>query len=108
MSKKYYFVYEQIGKRIREKRDSLDLSQEDLASHLDLTRSSIANMESGKQQIYIHQLCEIAEKFQVSLDDLLPDSEWIANVNDDDQLKSKIDGAMPEKSAKNITRKLDL
>jgi transcriptional regulator with XRE-family HTH domain len=50
------------------------LTQDQLAGRTDsLTRSAIANIESGRQRVALHQLVEIAEATGRALVDFLPD-----------------------------------
>lgn len=65
-------LYSEIGKRIRTERDALGFSQIDLAAEIGLTRTSIVNIESGRQRLPIHVLYAIAEALAVSVRDLLP------------------------------------
>jgi transcriptional regulator with XRE-family HTH domain len=53
-------VYQAIGSRIAIMRGLLDITQNDLSSKLTLTRASLANIETGRQRILVHQVQEIA------------------------------------------------
>ena len=68
--------YSAIGRRIAEKRRGR-LTQEDLAKRLFLTRTSIINIEKGRQQILVHTLVDIARILDVPPGDLLPDDSGI-------------------------------
>jgi transcriptional regulator with XRE-family HTH domain len=68
-------LYVGIGRRIREARTKLAKNQSDLARDVELTRSSIANIEAGRQKILTHSLIRIASFLDVPVDDLLPDAE---------------------------------
>lgn len=74
-------LYADVGNRIRERRDELGLTQQALASAVGLSRTSITNIEQGRQKLLINTLFDIAETLEVSIADLLPDSE---NGADDD------------------------
>lgn len=55
-------LYQQIGRRIRRARESLNMSQEDLARRLDYHSSAtISNFEAGQRKISIADLQQIAE-----------------------------------------------
>jgi len=54
-------LYEESGKRIKKYRKLRNLTQDQLASKINLSRTSLANLESGRQQILLHHLYEIAE-----------------------------------------------
>lgn len=63
--------YEAVGRRIREARKG-KITQEALASLVSLTRTSIVNIEQGRQQLFVHTLVDIARALQVPIADLIP------------------------------------
>lgn len=70
-------LYAEIGRRIREhrihaRRDGKKMTQERLALALGLTRAAVSNIETGKQQIYIHTLFRIADVLRVDISNFLP------------------------------------
>jgi transcriptional regulator with XRE-family HTH domain len=65
-------IYVIFGRRLRELREKNRLPQEELAAFSGLTRSSIANIENGKQRVMLHQLIKFAEALRVDLDALVP------------------------------------
>ncbi len=73
--------YAELGSRIRKARLTLNLTQEQLADLLSLNRTSITNIEKGKQKMLIHTLVDLAGKLKVSLDDLLPKKTRAAKVS---------------------------
>lgn len=72
--------YAELGSRIRKARLTLNLTQEQLADLLSLNRTSITNIEKGKQKMLIHTLVDLAGKLKVSVDDLLPKKTRAAKV----------------------------
>jgi transcriptional regulator with XRE-family HTH domain len=56
--------YKALGARIREIRGS-KLSQEQLAKAADLSRTSIVNIESGRQKLLVHNLFQISKALKV-------------------------------------------
>lgn len=66
--------YLELGRRIRRARKKKHFTQEQLAGFLHLNRTSITNIEKGKQKVLIYTLVELAEKLEVSVNDLLPKS----------------------------------
>jgi len=62
---------QQIGKRIRRIRTENGYSQEDIAKMLQISRSSVVQMEKGKRQISIIELASLSEKLGFSMDQLL-------------------------------------
>lgn len=73
MSRPVEPLYAIIGTRVRVAREAVELSQEQLAAAVGLTRTSITNLEMGRQQTPLHTLYEIANAINVPLKDLLPD-----------------------------------
>ena len=63
-------IKSKIGKRIREIREKVEMSQKDLAYSSDLDRSYIASVESGQRNISIVNLEKIANSLGVSLSEL--------------------------------------
>lgn len=71
-----YSYDKRVGKRIHTHRKEQKMTQEQLAAKLqingyDLTRSTIAKIESGQRHIYLYELKAIVEILRVSFDDLL-------------------------------------
>jgi len=64
--------YRQLGTNIRTCRKRSKLSQEGLATLIGLTRTSLTNIENGRQHPPLHTLCEIVEKLKVDISELLP------------------------------------
>ena len=67
-------IYKEIGAVIRDRRKKLGLSQEKLAAQLRISRGSLANIEIGRQNILVHQLCRFANALELAPADLLPAS----------------------------------
>ena len=66
------WMYPRIGHRIRELRESHGFTQSQLAGQVDLTRTSIVNIEQGRQKVMIHTLYQLAAVFNVQVAELLP------------------------------------
>lgn len=84
-------IYEQIGGIIRSLRRRADQPQEALAGQLGISRATLANIETGRQRVLIHQLYAIAQALRVDLMDLLPQpaenpttSDWTSLTFDSD------------------------
>lgn len=65
-------LYSFVGKRIRTVREEKGMSQEELAKLLSLGRTSITNIERGKQRILLHSLYEIAAVLGTEVKELIP------------------------------------
>ena len=66
--------YVSLGGRVKRGRNQANLSQADLAQRLGLTRTSIANLEAGRQRPSAHHAAMIANILQVPIQDLLPNA----------------------------------
>jgi transcriptional regulator with XRE-family HTH domain len=65
-------LYVAIGARVREARKRCGWNQADLASAVNLTRSSIANFEAGRQRPPVHVALLIAKALDTPVETLLP------------------------------------
>jgi transcriptional regulator with XRE-family HTH domain len=68
-------IYAHIGKRIRIERKALGFEQKDLAQEVELARTSIVNIEAGRQAVSIHVLFKIARALAVDISELLPEED---------------------------------
>ena len=64
--------YKEVGARIQKLRKEQKMTQDVLASQLSLTRTSITNIEKGRQKILLHTFIDIAHVLRVPLLSLLP------------------------------------
>ena len=64
-------VYEKIGSKIRDVRKDRGLNQADIATALDMTRTTITHIETGRQTLQVHQLILIADALDVPIMELL-------------------------------------
>ena len=62
-----------LGNRIRQLRKDNNLTQEALAEAIDLSYTYLGQVERGVRGINLSNLVKIANRFNVSLDDLLSD-----------------------------------
>jgi len=69
--------YREFGQRLRQARErpNVSLTQQDLAERVGLSRTSITNIEKGKQHTSLHMLFKLASALDVSPVDLLPDTK---------------------------------
>lgn len=67
---------------MRQRRRRLELPQADLARRLGISRATLANIETGRQRILVHQLYSLAKALEIKLVDLLPAPESSAHGAD--------------------------
>lgn len=65
-------IYSMLGRLIGQARSERGVTQEVLAVQVGLTRSSITNIEAGRQRIQLHVFLEIAAALDVPPEQLLP------------------------------------
>ena len=64
--------YPRLGDMIQRARKQRKMSQDGLASAIRLKRTSISNIEKGRQKLLVHTLVEIADVLNVDAAALLP------------------------------------
>lgn len=62
-----------VGKNIKRFRDKKNITQEELANKLNVTRQAVSNWENEKTQPDVETLGKIAEVLEVSLEELIYD-----------------------------------
>lgn len=65
-------LYAELGKRVLRERQRLGISQDALGKKVGLTRTSITNLERGKQRLMVDKLVLIASELSVPVSELLP------------------------------------
>jgi transcriptional regulator with XRE-family HTH domain len=68
-------LYQQFGQRLKRFRCAAKLTQAQVAVQVGLTRTSITNIEHGRQHVMLHQLVLLATAVKVSPMQLLTDQE---------------------------------
>jgi transcriptional regulator with XRE-family HTH domain len=85
-------VYRVIGSRVRAARRKKRWNQADLADAVGLTRSSIANVEAGRQRLLVHATLRVADALEVPIDSLLPTAEEITRNHDSNRISPDLTG----------------
>lgn len=67
--------YIQVGEKIRVQRKNAQMDQETLARHLSLSRTTVINIEKGRQRLSLEHAWLAAKVFGISIEDLLPPTE---------------------------------
>lgn len=76
--------YKEIGKRIRNEREKLELTREKFAELLDLSPNFVGQVERGEKQMSLATLVNISDCIRVSLDYL------VKGTADDEVQKGKL------------------
>ena len=70
-------LYKIIGQTLKARREKLGMSQEQLAAQVNVGRTSIVNIETGRQRLPLHLLYDIC----IALD--MPDAtSWLPRVHE--------------------------
>ena len=78
----------ELNAQIKKYRKSLNLSQEELAEKVYVTRQTISNWENGKSYPDIHSLLLLSSLFNVSLDQLIKgDIETMKDIINEQEIK---------------------
>lgn len=67
-------IYEHVGRELRSRRERLHLTQGDVAKAVGISRTSVTNIESGRQALLLHQLQKFSDVLNVEMSDLLKES----------------------------------
>lgn len=63
-------ITEKFGERVRELRLQKNMSQEKFALHIEMDRTYLASVESGKRNISLENISKIAAGFGITLEEL--------------------------------------
>jgi len=76
-------VNEILGETVRQYRRAVDMTQEEFAAEIGVEAQHVSSVECGVKKFSLEKLLAIREKFQLSIDEMLPVSE------PDESLKEK-------------------
>lgn len=65
------YIYKHIGSTLKNRRKALKMTQEILASKLFMSRASLANIETGRQNVLVHQIYSFAKILELDVKDFL-------------------------------------
>lgn len=92
--------YEDLGRAIRARREALEITQAELGVRIGLSRTSVTNIECGRQRLLIDQFCRLAEVLHCERDDLLSSVSTDVRAN----AKPKDSSALPASVASFVER----
>lgn len=95
-------IYRRLGEIVAERRQRAGLRQQDLADRVRLSRTSIVNIEKGRQRVAVHHLYAIAAALAVTPADLLPPANdvnaWVAAIREEIDTEEEVDATTKESS----------
>ncbi|WP_396127203.1 helix-turn-helix transcriptional regulator [Edaphobacter bradus] len=68
-------VNRSFGQKLSRIRGLRDLTQAELGSRIGVSRTTIANLEIGKQNVQLHQVFALARALNTQVQDLIPGSQ---------------------------------
>jgi transcriptional regulator with XRE-family HTH domain len=75
-------LYKAFGAKVRERRQTMEMTQLQLSRQIGLTRGSVANIEAGRQSVLLHQFFDITAALQIEPEQLLPANSMPASVKE--------------------------
>lgn len=90
-------LYKRIGTLIRERRQALGMSQIQLGKAIGMLRTSITNIEAGRQRVPIHVLYQLSQVLKIDAVALLPAN---AEVEQAESITVNIEGVTRDVSPK--------
>lgn len=63
-------IKKKFGERVRELRTQKNMSQEKFALHIEMDRTYLASVESGKRNISLENIGKIANGFGITIEEL--------------------------------------
>ncbi len=71
----------EFGHRVRTARQRKPLKPKELAALVGLSRSSIANLEAGRQRVPIHIIWKLSAALGLPVDQLVPDVQFLKKTS---------------------------
>ncbi|MGK2858148.1 MAG: helix-turn-helix transcriptional regulator [Thermoanaerobaculia bacterium] len=94
--------YSLLGQRIADLRRAAAMTQQELGDAVGLSRTSITNIENGRQSLQTYMLLLIAKHLRVSMHSLLPhgDSATLLPDNLEDPVRDWLERLLKEEGRK--------
>jgi transcriptional regulator with XRE-family HTH domain len=100
-------LYRHIGAQLRQRRTALGLSQAELAQQVGLLRTSITNIEAGRQRLPIHVLYQLCDVLRLEVHAVLPDMAGAGRVQTVPVTVGATTAEVPLKTAEFLRQVLD-
>lgn len=100
-------IYQMVGEQLRRRRIDLGLSQADLGEAVGMLRTSIANIEAGRQRPPLHMLYRLCAALGLEVAEIIPSQKQVSFAP---TVEVQIDGvhkAMSPKAADFLRQLLD-
>jgi len=101
-------VYQSVGQRLRARRNDLGMSQADLGEAVGMLRTSIANIEAGRQRPPLHILYRLCAALDLEVEQVLPShAEISATPIIEVEIEEGVVRSMPPMAARFLQQLLD-
>jgi transcriptional regulator with XRE-family HTH domain len=97
-------LYREFGRLLKARRKDAHLTQDDVATKIGLVRTSITNIELGRQQVSLHTLYALADAVGVAPEELLPSKAIL--LGKDAELENKLGKVSFEEETKDWIRRV--
>lgn len=94
-------IQKEFGKRFRNQRITSGRLQKNIAVEMNLTRTTVSNIERGTQRLYLDQVFQAAYVFGVGLEELLPS---VAEVHQRPDIGTATDAPLPVEASEEVQR----
>lgn len=90
--------YYEIGQRIRKYRKACNLSQEQLAEKVGISKTHMSHIETGNTKLSLPVFVDIAEALSVQTDELLHDVKALNKTSAKNEILSVLDTCTPQET----------
>lgn len=98
--------YLHVGEKVRFQRKKANMDQETLAGHLNLSRTTIINIEKGRQRLSLEHAWLTAKILGISIEELLPPTESKTDEEWKEEIQKVVDSKQTQKSLLNWISKV--
>ncbi|MBI3805327.1 MAG: helix-turn-helix transcriptional regulator [Nitrospirae bacterium] len=98
------YFYREFGRILRQRRKAAGFTQDEVSARVGLSRTSITNIEQGRQHISLHMLYELADAIGSTPGELLPDR--LSLVQQSSELEKKLGKLSVPEDEKDWIRRL--
>lgn len=94
-------LYHYIGQQLKARRAALGLTQQQVARLIGVERTSITNIESGRQKLPLHLLYQLCAELEVNVHEVLPTPSDVLATEEDEVIDA--DGQLTRVPARTAT-----
>lgn len=76
------FLYKRIGEKLKEAREAKGITQEQLAEACGVLRTSVTNLEAGRQKVPLSLIYDICALLKIEVTSILPSTKEVVNKKD--------------------------